>query len=284
MKRVDLHIHTTASDSSMNPAAVVQLAYEDGLAAIAVTDHDTVDGFKMAASAAENIDMKVVPGIELSTKYYGSVHILGYFIDVDNPELQSELKGIVDDRDRRNEKVISLMRESGIQVSYDDMKERFGAVIGRPHFGTVIIENGLAETVTEAFDKYLGKGKPYWVPRKTVSMERCIELIIHAGGVPVLAHPFEYKYDVKTLADLIEVGIRYGIRGIECRHSKHSPGEMAYLERLAEDYDLLKTGGSDFHGAIKPTISLGTGDGILAVPYKWFEELEKERDRIRLHG
>ena len=279
MKRVDLHIHTSASDSSVVPQGVVELANEDGLAVIAITDHDTVDGYKKAASAAEGKNIKVIPGIELSTKFYGSVHILGYFIDVDNPELKAELKNIIDDRDSRNEKIIQLMRNSGINITYDEMKDRFGTVIGRPHFGRIVVENGLAATVTEAFDNYLSKEKPFWVPRKTIPMERCIELIRHAGGIAVLAHPFEYTYDVKTIADLIEFGIKYGIRGLECRHSSHTPGEMAYLERLAEDYDLLKTGGSDFHGSIKPTISLGTGKGILVVPYKWYEELEKERDK-----
>lgn len=282
MKRVDLHIHTTASDSSTKPQVVVGLAESDGLSAIAITDHDTTDGFNVAYNASIGKNIRVIPGIELSTKYYGSVHILGYFIDVDNPELKSELKQIVDDRDSRNEKIIQSMQEYGIHVTYDEMRDRFGNVIGRPHFGQIIIENGMAESVNEAFDNFLSKGKPFWVARKTVSMERCIELILHSGGIPVLAHPFEYNYDVKTIADLIETGIHYGIRGLECRHSKHSPGQMAYLERLAEDYDLLKTGGSDFHGAIKPTISLGTGTGLLAIPYKWLEALEEERNKIHL--
>ena len=278
MERIDLHIHSSASDSSEAPQKIVELAVEDGLKAIAITDHDTVDGYKKAMSSSAAGKIELVPGIELSTKYYGSVHILGYFIDVDNRELNEELQKIVDDRDTRNEKIIQMFREAGINITYDEMRDRFGKIIGRPHLGKILVENGLASSVSDAFENLLGKNQKFWVPRKTMTIEKSVQLIKNAGGIAVIAHSFEYSYDVKTLADLIEYGIRCGIRGLECRHSSHTPGEMAYLERLAEDYDLLKTGGSDFHGSIKPDISLGTGKGLLVVPYKWFEALKKERN------
>lgn len=276
MKRIDLHVHTTASDGTVTPADVVALAKEASLSAIAITDHDTVLGYEEAAQAGEKLGIEVFPGIELSTKYKSAAHVLGYFIDVDNKELKKELKGIVDDRDIRNEKTVALMRQDGISITYDEMKARFGEVVGRPHFAEILVEYGLAEDSADAFRRYVGKGMRYWLPRTTIPIERCIELILTAGGIPVLAHPFEYKYEDKSLAELIEHCMAAGLQGIECRHSSHTPGQMAYLELLADEYGLFKTGGSDFHGTVKPDISLGTGKGLVSVPYTWLEKL-KER-------
>lgn len=277
MRRIDLHVHTAASDGTDSPEAVVRLAAESGLSAIAITDHDTVSACEAAAAEAAKCGIELVPGIELSTRYNGPVHILGYFIDTSNAELQALLTGIVADRDDRNEKTVALMRQDGIDITYEQMRERFGEVIGRPHFARILIENGLADSTTDAFDRFIGKGMKYWLPRTTVSLERCIEIILTAGGIPVLAHPFEYKYDSKSLPELIELCVSLGIRGIECRHSSHTPGQMAYLERLAEEYGLLKTGGSDYHGSVKPEISLGTGTGLVSVPHTWLELLWKDR-------
>lgn len=276
MKRIDLHVHTTASDGTVSPAEVVSRAKTASLSAIAVTDHDTTLGYPEAARAGAELGVEVIPGIELSTKYRRAVHILGYSIDVDNPELKKELKSIVDDRDIRNEKTVALMQRDGIPITYDEMRSRFGVVIGRPHFAEILVEYGLATDSADAFRRYVGKGMRYWLPRTTIPIERCIELILTAGGIPVLAHPFEYKYEENSLAELIEHCIAYGLQGIECRHSSHSPGQMAYLELLADEYGLLKTGGSDFHGDVKPDISLGTGKGLVSVPYRWLEKL-KER-------
>ncbi len=261
MKRIDLHVHTTASDGTVTPADVVALAKEASLSAIAITDHDTVLGYEEAAQAGEKLGIEVIPGIELSTKY---------------KELKKELKGIVDDRDIRNEKTVSLMRQDGISITYDEMKARFGEVVGRPHFAEILVEYGLAEDSADAFRRYVGKGMRYWLPRTAIPIERCIGLILTAGGIPVLAHPFEYKYEDKSLAELIEHCMAAGLLGIECRHSSHTPGQMAYLELLADEYGLFKTGGSDFHGTVKPDISLGTGKGLVSVPYTWLEKL-KER-------
>lgn len=276
MKRVDLHVHTSASDGADSPEDVVRLASEAGLSAIAITDHDTVGGYDAAAAEALKRGIELIPGIELSTRCSGPVHILGYFIDPANRELQSLLNGIVADRDDRNEKTVALMRQDGIDITYQQMKERFGEVVGRPHFAQILIENGLAASTADAFERFVGKGMKYWLPRTTVPLERCVEIILTAGGIPVLAHPFEYKYESKTLPGLIEFCMTLGVRGIECRHSSHTPGEMAYLERLADEYGLLKTGGSDYHGSVKPEVSLGTGTGLVSVPHDWLEALRKE--------
>ena len=274
MKRVDLHIHTTASDGTSSPEEIPGLAKECGLYAIAITDHDTVDGCRQLLSSGVDYGIEIVPGIELSTKYEGPCHILGYYIDTDNSELCEELDGIVRDRDARNAKIVEIMREDGISITYEEMKSRFGDVVGRPHIAEILVENGLVPDINTAFSTLLSKGMKYWQPRTTLSPERCISLIKQAGGIPVLAHPFEYKYNSKTLAGLIEFCIDAGIEGIECRHSSHSPGQMAYLELLADEYGLLKTGGSDYHGNVKPDISIGTGTGIISVPYNWLENLK----------
>ena len=271
MDIVDLHVHTTASDGTKTAEEVLSLASSCGLKAVAVTDHDTVSGIIDSHSSP----VELIPGIEFSTKFITKVHILGYYIDIDNAELKKQLKQIIDDRDERNEKIVQAMRNDGIAVSYDEMKERFGEIVGRPHFAEVIAENGLAMNVSDAFDKYLEKGRPYWFPRTTLSLERCIALITGAGGIAVIAHPFEYKYEKNSLDDLIRECMRFGVTGMECRHPSHTCGQMAYLERICEDYGLLKTGGSDYHGDIKPEIRLGCGTGKVSVPYTWLEKIKE---------
>ena len=272
MREIDLHIHTTASDGTCTPREVVRLAVEQGLRAIAVTDHDTIVGHGEAMLAAMDYDIELVPGIEISTKYGVAVHILGYFLE----DLVPLLKGVVNDRDIRNAKMAELMAADGLPVSYAKMKERFGAVIGRPHFGELLVEFGLARDVSDAFARFVGKGQKYYVPRTTIDIDTSVEAVVASGGVPVLAHPFQYKKSDGELRELIERCMDHGLRGIECRYSGYDAEQVAYLEGLAEEYGLLKTGGSDFHGENKPHISLGTGiGGELDVPYEWLERLKE---------
>ena len=272
MREIDLHIHTTASDGTCTPREVVRLAVEQGLRAIAVTDHDTIVGHGEAMLAAMDYDIELVPGIEISTKYGVAVHILGYFLE----DLVPLLKGVVNDRDIRNAKMAALMAADGLPVSYAKMKERFGAVIGRPHFGELLVEFGLARDVSDAFARFVGKGQKYYVPRTTIDIDTSVEAVVASGGVPVLAHPFQYKKNDGELRELIERCMDHGLRGIECRYSGYDAQQVAYLESLAEEYGLLKTGGSDFHGENKPHISLGTGiGGELDVPYEWLEKLKE---------
>lgn len=276
MRDCDLHVHTTASDGTCSPRETVRRASALGLKAIAITDHDTVLGHAEAVSAGLDYGVEVVPGIEVSTKYGVSVHILGFYIE----NLIPLLAGIVNDRDRRNEKLCRLMAADGLPVSYEEMKKRFGAVIGRPHFGRVLVELGLAESINDAFERFVGKGKKYYVPRTIIDIDTSVESIVESGGVPVLAHPFQYQKDDAELRELIERCMDHGLRGIECRYSGYDAEQVAYLERLADEYGLLKTGGSDFHGDNKPHISLGTGlGGELDVPYEWLERL-REASRL----
>ena len=279
MKRIDLHVHTTASDGTASPKEAVKLAKEAGLSAIAITDHDTVSGYAEAAEAGAKYGLEVVPGIEISTKYGRAVHILGYYIDPDSDKLAPVLEWVVRDRDERNRKMAELMAADGLPVSYEEMHRRFGAVIGRPHFAEVLVELGLAKDVRDAFDRYVEKGQKYYLPRNFLSIERSIEIICQAGGVAVLAHPFQYKLDDAGLRELIEHCMESGLRGMECRYSGYSREQCKYLGHLAEEYGLIKTGGSDFHGEVKKHISLGIGTGSLEVPYKYLEKLREAAGR-----
>ena len=279
MKRIDLHIHTTASDGTATPEEVVREASRLGLAAIAITDHDTAAGYERAAAEAEKTGLEVVPGIEISTKYGGAVHILGYYIDVASPALQEVLDWIVHDRDERNEKMCELMRADGIDITYGEMRERFGEVIGRPHFAEILIEHGLAKDMRDAFDRYVEKGRKYYQGRHFLSIERSIELIRAAGGTAVLAHPFQYRLDDAGLRDLIEHCMESGLEGMECRYSGYDAAMSGYLEQLAAEYGLLMTGGSDFHGENKKDIALGDGRGGLNVPYSFLEQLRARRGK-----
>ena len=274
MSRIDLHVHTTASDGTESPSAVVALAKQSGLSAIAVTDHDCVSGYREALEAGNALGVEVVPGIEISTKYGGAVHILGYFVDPESEHLQPVLEWIVKDRDLRNRRMAEMMRADGIDVDYDEMKQRFGDVVGRPHFARILVESGKAESIKDAFDKYVEKGKKYWLPRNFIDIESSIQIILDAGGVPVLAHPFQYKRDDAGLRELIQHCMECGLRGMECRYSGYTPEQENYLEALAEEYSLIRTGGSDFHGSNKPHIQLGSGTGGLDVPYEFLSGLK----------
>lgn len=274
MRKIDLHIHTTASDGTLTPAAVTALAAKLGLAAIAITDHDTVSGYAEANQAGRKLGVEVVPGIEISTKYGGAVHILGYYIDIESKKLKRVLDWVVNDRNLRNRALAELMAADGLPVSYEMMQERFGAVIGRPHFAELLVELGVAESMKDAFANYVGKDKKYYLPRSILSIERSIETIVAAGGTAVLAHPFQYKRDDAGLRELIEHCMDYGLSGMECRYSGYDAEQERYLEKLAEEYGLIKTGGSDFHGSHKPLISLGSGTGTLEVPYRWLDKLK----------
>ena len=277
MREIDLHIHTTASDGTCTPRETVRRAAELGLCAIAITDHDTISAHAEAISAGMDYGVEVVQGIEVSTKYGVSVHILGYYLE----DLVPLLAGIVNDRDRRNEKIAALMAADGLPVRYEEMKKHFGEAIGRPHFGRILAELGLAESVSDAFERYLGRDKRYFVPRRTVDIDSSVEAIVQSGGVPVLAHPFQYRKNDAELRELIERCMDHGLRGMECRYSGYDAEQVKYLEDLAEEYGLLKTGGSDFHGGNKPHISLGTGiRGELDVPYAWLERLHEEAEKM----
>ena len=273
MKQIDLHIHSSASDGTDSPAEVVRKAHALDLAAVAITDHDTVSGCAEAAEKGQELGIETVSGVELTSRYGRTIHILGYYLRTNSPVLTRTLDSIVSERDERNRKIARMMAADGIAIDYDEMKSRFGTSIGRPHFGQVLVELGLAESVQDAFDRYIEKGQRYYLPRRMLSIERSVEVIREAGGVPVLAHPFQYKLEESALRQLIEHCMDHGLLGLECRYSSYSEEQSQALLSLAREYGLAPSGGSDFHGDSKPNIAIGSGEGSLAVPAAWLPPL-----------
>lgn len=267
---IDLHLHTTASDGSCTPTEVVHLAKKAGMIAIAITDHDTMGGVAEAIAAGKAAEIEVLPGIELSTDYCGrDTHVLGYgdALRVQETPLGDAICWMQQERYHRNEKIAEYMRRDGISVTMEEMMEQYPeAIIGRPHFAQVLISKGLANNIKDAFSCYLKEGKRYYVPRNYLPMEQAVDAIRTSGGVAVLAHPLQYRYDAEQLQELVKYASRVGIQGLEVYYTGYSEKQRAELIKLAKKFGLVITGGSDFHGRNKPGISVGRGDGTLAVP------------------
>ena len=286
MKRIDLHAHTTASDGSLTPTELVQHAAALGLSAVAVTDHDTHAGIAEAMAAGADCGIEVVPGIELSVHYDSpskgiqGIHILGYFIRPDAPALDRLLEWVVAERTRRNEWIASDLRAAGWPVYVEDLRARNpGAIIGRQHFAEKLVELGAARDRRDAFDRLIGEGQPFFHDRTYIPMDMAFATVRDAGGVAVFAHPFQYKLPEEELLVLTRMLTEAGIVGIECLYSGYSAEQTEYLQALASREGLCVTGGSDFHGAGKPHIALGSGTGDLMVPYALLETLRQRAGR-----
>lgn len=281
MKTIDLHVHSCISDGTLTPEELVNLASRTGLSAFALTDHDTTDGIDCAMRAAEDIHMEVVPGIEFSTRWeHRDVHILGYFMDYHAPSFQNRLKEFMDARSGRNEKMCERIRKyTGFPISPEQLQNRWpDAVITRAHMATWLMEQGYVKTRNIAFDKYLGDHAPCFVPKQQVHPSEAIRLILTHHGVPVLAHPLLYALSKKQLLTLVEELKAAGLMGIEAIYVMNKGSDETFVRSLAQKYGLLITGGSDFHGANKPNISLGTGrESNLSIPYSLLENLKAVR-------
>jgi predicted metal-dependent phosphoesterase TrpH len=244
--RVDLHAHSTASDGEMAPAELVRFALERGLTTIALTDHDTCAGIDAALQAAQNTQLTVIPGVELSCDVSQTeVHVLGYFIDWHDEYFESMLVKFRDGRFGRAEKMVKKLNALGMNISFERVKQIAGdASIGRPHVAQVLLEGGHIENMTEAFDKYIGRNGPAYVERFRLNPEDAVSLILRAGGVPVLAHPREVTEWVFPL-------VKSGLVGLEVNYGMYDDLTKQELHRLARQYGLIATGGSDFHGLNK---------------------------------
>ncbi len=280
----DLHTHTTASDGSDTPSELVQLAKKKGLSALAVTDHDTLDGLPKALKKGYELDLRVIPGVELSVvPPQGNMHVLGYYIDLESQELHKVLKMVQEARAQRNPKILKRLSELGYPLSMDELDEiANGGQIGRPHIARAMVAKGYVKSVSQAFEKFLKKDAPAYVPKSILLPEQAVKAIHQAGGVAVLAHPI--SLDFKTYArleELVDTFVNEGFDGIECYYSEHSQELTNFCIDLCKKYDLLITGGSDYHGRAKPHISLGSGRGNLCVPDWCAEELEARVKMMR---
>ena len=282
MRGIDLHTHSNCSDGTYSVKELMDYAHEKNLAAIALTDHDTVDGLDEASSyVKENYpDMELVPGIEFSTVEEGKdVHIVGLYIDHHNEEFKKKLGQFIDSRTIRNKKMCrKLSEEAGIPISYEELTGSFpGAVLTRAHYAKFMVDRGYARSRNEVFDKYIGDNCPYYVEREKISPEEAISYVLEAKGVPVLAHPILYHLSDRKLDALVARLKDAGLKGIEAIYSTYSPSEERQIKELATKYELLISGGSDFHGANKPKIDLGTGMGKLFLPEDLLIPIKKAR-------
>lgn len=272
-KRIDLHVHSTASDGTLTPTELVSEAKKNGLLAFALTDHDTVDGIAEAKAAAKDAGIELIGGVELSTEYQDKeIHMVGLFLDETNEKLLRHLTHFRDNRDNRNLKMYQKLREEGFDITEEALREMFpDAVLTRAHVARFLLDKGYIKSIAEAFETYIGDGCRCNVPREKISPQEAIELIHHAGGKAILAHPALYHMSDPKLRELISDCVSCGLEGIEVLYSTYRPEDERYLLRLAEEYGLKRSGGSDFHGKNKPDIQLGYGRGNLAVPYEFLE-------------
>lgn len=282
MKYIDLHVHSNASDGTLTPSELVEKAITQGLSAFALTDHDTVHGIEEAVSAAKEapkkeIEIEIIPGIELSLAYKGrDIHMLGLFVEYKNESFCKTLQYIKEEREDRNNKMAGNLAKAGIDISMEQLKQDDkNAIITRAHFAKYLVKTGVVKSNQEAFQKYLSDDGPYYVPRQYLSPKNGIELIKSAGGIPILAHPLLYKLSNAELDKLIGTLKNHGLVGIETIYSANTGFDEGYIKKFAHKYELLITGGSDYHGANKPLIELGVGKGNLKIPYSILEELEK---------
>ena len=272
---IDLHIHSTCSDGTFTPKEITDKVIEKNLYGFSLTDHDTVDGISEILSMNLPEHLKFIPGIEISCDaLHREIHILGYGIDCKNQQLNKTLNDLRKKRMQRNLDMIELFQKDGYPVTLEKLQHGDpDTVITRAHFSRVLVEEDICTSRDQAFSKYLGEKCKYYIPKPFFDPKDCLKLILDAGGIPILAHPFLYKFSNKDTKHLIRDLKEYGLSGIEVYHSSHHQGQVAKLREWQKEYDLLATGGSDFHGTKKPDIDIGTGRGPLYVPDHLLDEL-----------
>ena len=278
---IDLHIHSTASDGSLTPSEILHLAQKLNLGAIAITDHDSLEGSKEALQAGIPSSLKFLSGVEISAAYppflsgSGSFHLLGYGIRLDDDALNQSLQKLRQARKNRNPEILNRLQELGCALTLDEVRNVVGeGQLGRPHIARAMVEKGFVASVDEAFDRFLGDNKPAYVNKYRVECEAAIQMISNCGGIPILAHPG--LLDIDNQDDLIQLIVnlkKIGIKGIEVYYPEHTPRQTKIFAEIARRFDLLMTGGTDFHGAMMPDIKLGSGKGDLFIPYELYEKL-----------
>jgi predicted metal-dependent phosphoesterase TrpH len=265
----DLHLHTNFSDGTYTPEELAAHGKRVGLAAMALTDHDTVEGCERMAAACSSLEIEFIPGTELTAEVGGNeVHLLGYFLDIKNPRLLAETGKFQEVRQNRIHKMVARLNEQNIALRAESVFQLANCRSpGRPHVGRALVQQGFCRSMDEAFDRFLKKDRPAWVPKFKISAFDAIELIHDAGGLAVMAHPGLNRTD-SIIPDLIKAGMD----GIECFHSKHSNRTAAHYLEIADHHDLLVTGGSDCHGMSKGKPLIG---GV-KLPYKHLEALKEK--------
>ena len=277
---VDLHTHSDVSDGSASPSSIIDLAAAARLTAVALTDHDTLVGIEEARTRAEEIGLRLIPGVELSCEWVqGGCHMVVLWLEPGPGPLQDKLAALQVARDGRNDRILARLATLGIEITAEELAAQSGGgVTGRPHIAALMVEKGAVASVRQAFDEYLGNGKPAYVGRERLGPEEAIDLAAQSGAVTVLAHPHTLGLDNadafrRALAGLAEAGLS----GMECWYGEYSPAYRQSMVSVARSHGLVPSGGSDYHGTYKPGLSLGTGRGDLVVPDHVLNELEARR-------
>lgn len=278
--KIDFHVHSTASDGTLSPSEILLLAEELNLKAISITDHDTVDGSREALQTGIPSCLHFLTGVEISTSFphsfqgRGSLHVLGYNINIYDTSLNQTLLQLRQARKNRNPHIIKQLNDMGISLSLSELLAEFSTgQLGRPHIAQMMVQKGYVKSIDEAFEKYLRKGKPAYVEKSRVGCDIAIKNILDAGGIPVLAHPgLIHLKERESHEELIGILKNMGLMGIEVYYPEHTPEETEYFQSLADRLNLLATGGTDFHGDIKPEIQLGIGKGDFKVPCALYEK------------
>jgi len=278
---IDLHTHSTVSDGSEEPERIVELAHEVGCSAVALTDHDSLAGLGRARARADELGIRLVPGCEVSCVPIatGGVHVLVYFVDDPTSPLGRELDRLRVDRKTRNVALVERLHELGIPVTFAMAVAHAGteAGVGRPHFAQAMVDVGAVDSVDEAFARYLSNGGPAYVPKGRLTVADVCRLARDSGGVAVLAHPTTVGLEGDALAGAVRGMAESGLGGLEADYGRYSPQTRTDLGNLARRFGLVPTGGSDFHGATKPDLFVGTGTGDLKVADRVLDRLEAAR-------
>lgn len=275
MELIDLHVHSNASDGSYTPSEVADLAIAAGISAIALTDHDTIDGIPEIIKYTEDKKLTVVPGIELSCYYNNrEIHILGFYADYQNEGLIRELKELKAAREERNLKMVMLMQKDGLPVTMEKLLHgNPDSVITRAHFARVLVEEGVCKDKDAAFKKYIGIGCKYYLPKEKVSCEKAMSILNRYSKGAFLAHPLLYHLNFNQIEELVIYLKTLGLKGIEAYHSSNNSYECDRIRSIALKHDLLISGGSDFHGAVKPNIQIGRGRGGMKIPMQLLDKI-----------
>lgn len=283
MRLIDLHTHSTASDGTLSPTELVRHARDEGLAAIALTDHDTIKGLDEAEEAGREYGVEVIRGCELSLESpvgAGWLHMVALWVPEDASELQAAFDWLIEGRATRNHEIVEKLRSQGINITYEAVAARADGTIGRPHFAQELLSLGVVSSIGEAFNVWIGDHGRAYVPKRKLTPEKALTLLNDIGATSILAHPFALELKNDALEDLIVKLKGLGLDGIEVVYSEHTEAQTKAYWDIAERNNLLISGGSDFHGSVKPHINLGTGKGKLRIPYELLEAM-KERRRGR---
>ena len=275
---IDLHSHTTASDGTLSPKELVSLAKTEGIEAIAITDHDTIEGLQEAMEEGKKKGIEVIPGVEISIDHKpGSMHVLGLFLDIKSSKLNEYLIDLQTSRSLRNPEIINKLNEMGLSITMEEVQKiSGGGQVGRPHIAAALLKNGHVRSIQQSFDKYLKKGASAYYERRRLTREEAVDMIHSAGGLVILAHPGTLGVNGSSLNILMSELNDVGFDGIEVFYNSHSQVDEDRLMKIVDEFGFLISGGTDFHGDNKPFIKLGIGHGNMAIPYEVLQEMKRQ--------